>query len=135
MGDASGLAQFFDRCPVPAAIVGFDGVVQDANPALLEMTKWRRDEVVGHALQEFLNAGDLVPSVSDAAAIERGSLAGAWEARMAFRDGLQCWLNWDVAASHGERRYFCVARQLPAEEVRRQERFKLDFINMAAHEL
>jgi signal transduction histidine kinase len=44
-------------------------------------------------------------------------------------------ITWDVAADPGARLYFGVARDLAEEEVRRQERFQADFINLAAHEL
>ncbi|HEX2065742.1 MAG TPA: PAS domain-containing sensor histidine kinase, partial [Candidatus Thermoplasmatota archaeon] len=135
MGDGSGRHQFFERCPAPAAIIGFDGTVEDANDAWREPTGWRAEELVGRPLGQLLHPDDVGPCLGGAEAVAGGALAGAWEGRVVRRDGAAIWMGWEVRASHRLRRYFCVARPLAQEEVRRQERFKVDFINMAAHEL
>jgi len=130
-----GAFDFFARCPAPAALVSFDGQVVAANQAWLPATGWSPADLEGRSLLEFLHGSDLEPAFTDPAAIRRGALSGTWDARWVCRDGLARWLSWDVAADHVGRLYVCVARQLAADELRRQERFKADFINMAAHEL
>jgi PAS domain S-box-containing protein len=126
MGDATARALFFERCPAPAAVVGFDGLVQDANPAWLQATGWRPDELTGRPLVGLVHPDDTPPLLE---------LAGAWQGRVLRRDGSSVWMDWDVAAHPQDALYACVARPLPDPAVRRQERFRADFINMAAHEL
>jgi PAS domain S-box-containing protein len=135
MSEGAGRQQFFERCPAPALVIGFDGHVEDANSAWQALAGWSRDEVAGRPFVGLLHPDDVAPSLAEPVLVRRGGLAGTWDARLLRRDGSAAWLNWDIAASHERERYFCVARQLSAEEARRQERFKTDFINMAAHEL
>jgi PAS domain S-box-containing protein len=135
MSESAGREQFFERCPSPAAIVGFDGRIAEANGAWQDLTGWSRAELVGRPLTELLHPDDVAPTIGEPAALERGELAGTWEGRVVGRDGSAAWLSWSVGASHSRRLYYCIARHLTAEEMRRQERFKANFINMAAHEL
>lgn len=127
-------AAFFALSPLPAAIVGFDGVVEDANGAWEASTGWARGELVGRPLRDVLREGDLAP-LGDPAALRRGALAGAWEGRCRRRDGSLAPFAWEVAADAQAQRYFCVARPLAADEARRQERFQADVLNLVAHEL
>ncbi|HUR62220.1 MAG TPA: PAS domain-containing sensor histidine kinase [Candidatus Thermoplasmatota archaeon] len=127
-------AAFFDACPVPAALVGRDGRVASVNAAWLAATGWLPGEVEGRHLREVVHPDDARELLAPAA-LRSAGLAGSWEARVACRDGSWIWMGWDVALDPGRTQYSCIARPRTAEEVRRQERFKMDFINMAAHEL
>jgi PAS domain S-box-containing protein len=128
-------AAFFARCATPALVVGFDGQVLAANPAWRPVSGWAPEDLLGRSLVEFLHPGDLDAGHTDRAALASGALAGSWDARMLCRDGVPRWLAWEVSADPATRTYACLARQPTREEMQRQERFKVDFINMAAHEL
>lgn len=124
---------FFDLCPAAAVVLGLDGRLQAANPAWLAVTGWLPGELEGRNLAEVLHPKDM-ERLPDAAALRAGQLTGARDVQVACRDGTWVRLHLEVAFDAGHS-YLCVGRQLAMEEVRRQERFKMDFINMAAHEL
>lgn len=122
----AGRLQFFERCPWPAAVLGRDGRVEAASPAWERLVGWSPDALVGRPLLELLH-----PAERHVAA---HGLAGTWGARAVRPDGSTVRLVWTVAAGP-DGRHFCVARQPDADERRRQERFRLEFINLAAHAL
>jgi PAS domain S-box-containing protein len=124
----AGRQHFFDRCPLPAAIVGPDGLVEAANPAWKGVVGWSPEELVGRPLHGLLHPQDRLP------AARPDSLEGVWTARCLRPDGSTLRLAWSVVAGP-DGRHYCVARQPESEERRSQERFKAEFINLAAHAL
>jgi PAS domain S-box-containing protein len=124
----------FRACPVPIALLGPDGRVQDANDAWEGATGWRGEDLLGQALLDLLHPNDVPPWLAGPDGRVPDAPEGTWEARCRGPDGAWRPLSWNVAPAPGGRRV-CAARDLAAEEWRRQERFKADFINLAAHEL
>jgi diguanylate cyclase (GGDEF)-like protein/PAS domain S-box-containing protein len=82
----------FDRAGIGICRVSLDGTIEDANPALLAMLSYQREEVVGQPAARFVHEDDLRDSTLGSVADGNAASAQA-EIRCLRRDGSIMWSN------------------------------------------
>ncbi|PJE31438.1 PAS domain S-box-containing protein [Pseudooceanicola antarcticus] len=102
--------------PDPMCILDRDGRFASLNPAWQKVLGWTRDQMVGHAFQEFLHPDDLVRSEEAFAEVLQGRPVLRFENRYRTTEGDYRWLSW-VAVPENDS-FVCTVRDVTEEKIR-----------------
>ena len=107
------------------AVGGFDGFLQQVNPAWVRVLGWSRDDLMSRAVIEFIHPDDhdLMAAASHALAEDRSVADLA--TRFRCRDGSYRWLSWSSFPLPDRRLVFSVVRDIT--EQKDAERRLLDY--------
>jgi PAS domain S-box-containing protein len=107
------------------AVGGFDGFLQQINPAWVRVLGWSRDDLMSRAVMEFIHPDDQnLTAAADRALAEDRAVADL-ATRFRCRDGSYRWLSWSSFPYPDRRLVFSVARDIT--EQKDAERRLLDY--------
>jgi PAS domain S-box-containing protein len=125
--------RFFDDSPTGITVLGFDGMVERVNEAVVHMFGWSEDELVGRSFMEFIHPDDgarALDLVTELAA-DHGPIE--FEGRVRTRAGTYRWIRATARSVPDERLVYVwtidVHERKQAEALMRQseERFRCMF--------
>jgi two-component system cell cycle sensor histidine kinase/response regulator CckA len=93
-------------------VAGFDGRLQQVNPAWTECLGWTAEELTSRPMLEFVHPDDHAATLRSRAEIQRGRSARGFENRYRCKDGSYRWLSWSVHPLAELRQVFGVARDV-----------------------
>lgn len=98
------------------AVGGFDGFLQQVNPAWVRVLGWSRDDLMSRAILEFIHPDDhdLMAAASRALAEDRSVADLA--TRFRCRDGSYRWLSWSSFPLPDRRLVFSVVRDITEQK-------------------
>jgi len=76
------------------AVSGFDGFLQQVNPAWVRVLGWSRDDLMGKPIPSFIHEDDQVVAGNAFTRLEDGQPVDALETRFRCRNGTYRWLSW-----------------------------------------
>lgn len=96
------------------AVGGFDGFLQQLNPAWVRVLGWSRDDLMGRPVLDFVHPEDR-PAVEVAfRRLAEGEPVDGLECRFGCRDGSHRWLSWNSFPYADRQRIFSVVRDITA---------------------
>jgi len=98
------------------AVGGFDGFLQQCNPAWVRVLGWSRDDLMGRQVTEFVHAEDRQLVESAFGRLEQGEQVDGLECRFECRDGTYRWLSWNSFPYADRRRIFSVVRDITVQK-------------------
>lgn len=102
----------FALSPDLMAIIGYDGIFRQLNPAWTEALGWRREELLGHSWLEFIHPDDVAPSLAKGAVLPAGAVMKDLANRYRSKNGSYRWLAWTVFPLPDASLVFAVARDI-----------------------
>ncbi|MFO7610084.1 MAG: PAS domain-containing sensor histidine kinase [Candidatus Krumholzibacteriia bacterium] len=96
------------------AVGGFDGFLQQINPAWVRVLGWSRDDLMGRPLLDFVHPEDRPATEAAFRRLAEGEPVDGLECRFACRDGSHRWLSWNSFPYEGRQRIFSVVRDTTA---------------------
>ena len=93
-------------------ISGFDGYLQQINPAWVRVLGWSRNELMDRPMQDFIHAEDQPASRAALAELESGEPVRDLETRFRCRDGSFRWLSWNAFPLPDRQLIFSVGRDV-----------------------
>ena len=106
------------------AVGGFDGFLEQLNPAWVRVLGWSRDDLMSRPIQEFVHPGDRDAVGAAFRRLADGEPVDGLECRMECRDGSHRWLSWNSFPYADRQRIFSVVRDITANK--RAERLLLE---------
>lgn len=94
------------------AIGGFDGYLQQLNPAWVRVLGWARDDLMGRPVLEFVHPEDHEVTAAAFRALESGEPVHGLENRFRCLDGSYRWLSWSSFPYPNRRVIFSVVRDI-----------------------
>jgi PAS domain S-box-containing protein len=107
------------------AIGGFDGFLQQVNPAWVRVLGWSRDDLMSHAILEFIHPEDQDLTAAAYRALAEDRAVADLATRFRCRDGTYRWLSWSSFPYPDRRLVFSVVRDIT--EQKDAERRLLDY--------
>ena len=107
------------------AIGGFDGFLQQVNPAWVRVLGWSRDDLMSHAVMEFIHPEDQDRTAAAYRALAEDRAVADLATRFRCRDGSYRWLSWSSFPYPDRRLVFSVVRDIT--EQKDAERRLLDY--------
>lgn len=105
--------RFFNSATVLMVIVGADGIVKLANPAVKRMLGYEAADFVGRSYFELIHPDDRLASQQAARAVHEGcTSAEGFVNRYLCQDGSVRWLSWNSVFSSQENLFYAVARDI-----------------------
>lgn len=105
--------RFFNSATVLMVIVGADGIVKLANPAVKRMLGYEAADFVGRSYLELIHPDDRLASQQAARAVHEGcTSAEGFVNRYLCQDGSVRWLSWNSVFSSQENLFYAVARDI-----------------------
>ncbi len=98
------------------AVVGFDGVVQQLNPAWVRVLGWSRDDLMSRTLAEFTLEEDRHLMEEALAKLRDGQPLEGIECRLVCLDGSRRWLAFTAFPYPDRKTIFAVARDITAHK-------------------
>ncbi len=96
------------------AVSGFNGFLEQLNPAWVRVLGWSRDDLMGREVLDFVHAEDR-PAVEVAfRRLADGEPVDGLECRFGCRDGSHRWLSWNSFPYSDRQRIFSVVRDITA---------------------
>jgi PAS domain S-box-containing protein len=123
--------EFFNLCPSTLAVVGFDGIIKRANPALLAIAGYTLEELRQKPFLEFIHPDDRALVAATVAELAARGKSPSVEMRGLAKDGSFRWLLAEMAPAKEENSIYISAidihaRKLADEALEESERrFKL----------
>ena len=97
------LEQFFNLCPIPLTISGFDGRIRRANPALLKTTGFTFEELQQRELNECFHQDDRAAMRAEIKKTAVTGKGGGLEVRGIKKDGTICWVMVSFAVARDDK--------------------------------
>ncbi len=94
------------------AVSGFDGFLQQVNPAWVRLLGWSRDELMSHPILFFVHPSDQSIAAEAMDHIASGSPVEDLEFRFRCRDGSYRWLSWSSFPYKDKQLIFSVVRDV-----------------------
>jgi PAS domain S-box-containing protein len=95
------------------AVIGFDGRLQRVSAAFETLLGWRADEMVGHAVTDFVHPDDVDRTRARIDRIASGYRgAGGFENRYRAKDGTYRWLLWNAHVVPHEKRFYSAGKDI-----------------------
>lgn len=107
------------------AVGGFDGFLQQVNPAWVRVLGWSRDELMSRAVIEFIHPEDQDLTAAAYRALAEDRVVADLGTRFRCRDGSYRWLSWSSFPYPDRRLVFSVVRDVT--EQKDAERRLLDY--------
>jgi len=107
------------------SVGGFDGFLQQVNPAWVRVLGWSRDELMGHPIIFFVHPEDQEIAATALLKLESGDQVDGLEMRFRCRDGAYRWLSWNSFPYLNRRLIFSVVRDITGHK--EAERKVLDY--------
>lgn len=98
------------------AVAGFDGFLQQVNPAWVRVLGWSRDELMSRRLAEFIHPEDQDLAIAALAALAEGHPVTDLATRFRCRDGSYRWLSWASFPYPDRRLVFSVVRDISGQK-------------------
>ena len=98
------------------AVVGFDGVVQQLNPAWVRVLGWSRDDLMSRTLAEFTLEEDRPRMEEALAELRDGQPLEGIECRLVCLNGSRRWLSFTAFPYPDRKTIFAVARDITAHK-------------------
>jgi len=97
-------------------VAGFDGRLQQVNPAWTKCLGWSATELTGQPMVELIHPADQEATLAVRTRIHRGEPVRGFENRYRCRDGSYRWLSWSVHPLSELRQVFGVARDVTQDK-------------------
>ena len=97
-------------------VAGFDGRLQQVNPAWTQCLGWSAEELTGRPMIEFIHPEDHEATLTARARIHQGEPVRGFENRYRCRDGSYRWLSWSVHPQPELSLVFGVARDVTQDK-------------------
>ncbi len=97
-------------------VAGFDGRLQQVNPAWTECLGWSDDELTNRPMLDFVLPQDHEATLRVRERIHRGEPIRGFENRYRCKDGSHRWLSWSVHPLPESRQVFAVAHDVTARK-------------------
>lgn len=107
------------------AVGGFDGFLQQVNPAWVRVLGWSRDDLMSRAVIEFIHPEDQDLTAAAYRALAEDRVVADLGTRFRCRDGSYRWLSWSSFPYPDRRLVFSVVRDIT--EQKDAERRLLDY--------
>lgn len=107
------------------AVGGFDGYLQQVNPAWVRVLGWSRDELMSRPVLEFIHPADRALAEAANRALAEDRVVADLGTRFSCRDGTYRWLSWSSFPYPDRRLVFSVVRDIT--EQKDAERRLLDY--------
>ncbi len=114
-------------------IAGFDGSLQQINPAWERTLGWTHQELTERPYLDHVHPADLAPLLGELQRLRVGGTTIDFEMRLQTRDGTYRWLSWTAAAQPERERIYAVVRDVEARK--KLDQMKDDFVSVVSHEL
>ena len=111
----SALQRFFTVSDQPLAVIGFDGYIRRANPALLKTTGYTIEEMKRRPFFEFFHPDDAPAMRAEFARICTHGGSSQGELRGLCKDGSQLWLLFSSTAAKDEQLVYTAAQHHGAQ--------------------
>lgn len=98
------------------AVGGFDGYLQQVNPAWVRVLGWSRDELMSRAVIEFIHPDDQDLTASAYRALAEDRVVADLGTRFRCRDGTYRWLSWSSFPYPDRRLVFSVVRDITGQK-------------------
>jgi PAS domain S-box-containing protein len=98
------------------SVAGFEGRLQQVNPAWTQFLGWSAEELTGRPMIEFIHPEDHEATRAVRARIHQGEPIRGFENRYRCRDGSYRWLSWSVHPILELRQVFGVARDVTRDK-------------------
>lgn len=103
------------------SIGGYDGFLEQVNPAWVRVLGWSRDDLMGRPLLSFVHPADKRTVTAAIRELEAGERVDGIECRFECRDGRYRWLSWNSFPYADRRQIFSVVRDITdAKEAEQQ---------------
>jgi two-component system cell cycle sensor histidine kinase/response regulator CckA len=93
-------------------VAGFDGRLQQVNPAWTECLGWSAEELTSRPMLDFVHPDDRDATLRSRARIQQGQPSRGFENRYRCKDGSYRWLSWSVHSLAESQQVFGVARDV-----------------------
>jgi two-component system cell cycle sensor histidine kinase/response regulator CckA len=93
-------------------VAGFDGRLQQVNPAWTRLLGWSAEELTSAPMLEFVHPDDRAATLRSRATIHEGRPSRGFENRYRHKDGSYRWLSWSVHPLAELQQVFGVARDV-----------------------
>ena len=98
-------------------VAGFDGRLQQVNPAWTECLGWTAEELTSRPMLDFVHPDDHETTLRTRAEIHAGQPSRGFENRYRCKDGTYRWLSWNVHPLAESRQVFGVARDVTERRI------------------
>lgn len=98
------------------AVGGFDGTLQQVNPAWVRVLGWSRDELMSRPVLEFIHPEDRDLLVAAQRALAEDRVVSGLGTRFRCRDGAHRWLSWSSFPYPDRRLVFSVVRDITEQK-------------------
>ncbi len=98
------------------AVGGFDGFLQQVNPAWVRVLGWSRDDLMGSPIIEFIHPGDQDLMKAAFRALAEDHSVAELATRFRCRDGTHRWLSWSSFPLPDRRLVFSVVRDITEQK-------------------
>lgn len=98
------------------AIGGFDGFLQQLNPAWVRVLGWSRDELMSRPVPEFVHEDDQQQALDMFTSLAEGKPVDGLTLRFQARNLEYRWLSWSSFPYPGRRRVFTVVRDITLQK-------------------
>lgn len=109
-------------------VAGFDGRLEQVNPAWTQCLGWSRKELIGKKWMDFVHPEDREKTAAVDEGLQRGNPVTDWENRYLCKDGSYRWLSWNCQSIVEHRQLFGIARDITE---RRHQAIELAHSNRA----
>lgn len=107
------------------AVAGFDGFLQQVNPAWVRVLGWSRDDLMSRTVLEFIHPDDRILMAEAQGTLAEDRAVADLAARFRCRDGAYRWLSWSSFPYPDRQLVFSVVRDIT--EQKDAERRLLDY--------
>jgi two-component system cell cycle sensor histidine kinase/response regulator CckA len=98
-------------------VAGFDGRLQQVNPAWTHCLGWSAEELTSRPMLDFVHPDDQAVTLQARSRIQEGHPSTGFENRYRCKDGSYRWLSWSVHPLAASRQVFGVARDVTERRV------------------
>jgi PAS domain S-box-containing protein len=104
--------RFFSLSLDMLCTAGFDGYFHALNPAWTKTLGWSMEQLCSRPFLDFVHPDDRAATINETLCLQSGVDTISFENRYRHKDGTYRWLLWSATASHEERLYYAVARDI-----------------------
>ncbi|MBM4129416.1 PAS domain S-box protein [bacterium] len=98
------------------AVGGFDGTLQQVNPAWVRVLGWSRDDLMSRPVLEFIHPEDRALTAAAQLALAQGRVVADLRTRFRCRDGAHRWLSWSSFPYPDRHLVFSVVRDITEQK-------------------
>jgi two-component system, cell cycle sensor histidine kinase and response regulator CckA len=104
--------RLFNHSPDLLCVAGFDGRLQQVNPAWTQSLGWTAAELTSRPMLDFVHPDDRAVTLAMRERIQLGAAVRGFENRYRARDGTYHWFSWSVYPLPDMKQVFGVARDV-----------------------